>query len=223
MKQKRQLTQTEREAITAKYQRRIIELGTPIFGPPDEQDEESGANVMPFPDPNAEGLAMAAERGRAKAEEFQRRILDATIQMLETAPPLDEEPPPHRKPGDLVRTANRLMAGEVDLPDPDLDRGEVAASLEAHAEFERAKLAFGEEMDAVTLEALSGLLPILEVVKSFALDVFHEVKRWAEEDPDGPAAEYCRELNRAWRQGAGRSRGRHSQSQPLSNVPARES
>jgi hypothetical protein len=63
-------------------------------------------------------------------------------------------------------------------------------------------------MEAVALEALTGLLPILEAVKDFALNVFHEVKRWAEEDPDGDGAALYRDLNRAWRKGAGRSRGR---------------
>ena len=192
MHQKKQLTLQEREAIAAKYQRRIIELGTPIFGPP--EDGAFSSNVVPFPNP--------------KADELLSRILEASKQLLEAAPPLDEEPPAHRKPGDLVRTAERLRAGEVDLPDPTLDREEVADSLESHAEFERAKLAFGEEMDAITLEALAGLEPILHAVVNFALDVFHEVKRWAEEDPEGPGADLYRDLNRARRQGAGRSRGR---------------
>lgn len=34
--QNRKLTQAERDAITAKYQRRLIELGIPIFGLPEE-------------------------------------------------------------------------------------------------------------------------------------------------------------------------------------------
>ena len=207
MDQKKKLTDAEREAIAAKYQRRIIELGTPIFGPPEEEGE-CGPNVVPFPDPDAEARAIAAERSRAKSQEFERRIIDATIQLLEAAPPIDEEAPPHRKPGDLNRTAERLRAGEVDLPDPDLDREEVAASLDRHAEFARAKLSFGEEMDAVAYEAITGLLPVVLALKDFAIGVLHIAKQWAEEDPDGPAADYYRDLNRAWRQGAGRSRRR---------------
>ncbi|HEX7138189.1 MAG TPA: hypothetical protein VF219_10095 [Vicinamibacterales bacterium] len=205
MQQKKVLTQAERDAITAKYQRRILELGIPIFGPPDEG--ELGPNVLPFPDPHAEERAVAAEEGREKAEELQRRIIDAAIQFLETAPPPDELRPAHRKPGDLDRTAARLSAGEVDLPEG-FDREKEAASFAGQADFARAGIAFGHEMEAVTLEALTGLLPILEAVRAFALNVFHEVKRWAEEDPDGPGADLYRELNRAWRQGAGRSRGR---------------
>jgi hypothetical protein len=211
MHQKKNLTTAEREAITAKYQRRIIELGIGLFGPPDEGEETFGANVVPFPDPNAEAHAAAAERSQAKAHEFQCRIIDATIQLLETeAPPLDEEAPPHRKPGDLIRTADRLRTHDVDLPDPTLDREEVAASLDTHAKFEKAKVAFGAKMDAVALEAITGLLPILEAVKIFVLDVFHVIKEWAQEDPDGPGAELYRDMNRAWRKGAGRSRGRSS-------------
>ena len=205
MQQKRILTQMERDAITAKYQRRIIELGIPIFGPPEEG--EFGPNVVPFPDPHAEERAIAAEKGRAKAQEFQDRIVDATIQLLETAPPPDELRPAHRKPGDLERTAARLRSGEVDLPEG-FDREQEAATFDRQAAFARQQIAFGQEMDAVALEALTGLLPILEAVKEFALNVFHEVKRWAEEDPDGPGAEMYRELNKAWRKGAGRSRGR---------------
>jgi hypothetical protein len=193
MEQKRKLTDAEREAIAAKYQRRIIELGTPIFGPLME-DGEGAPNIVPFADP--------------KSQELERRIIDATIRLLETAPPADEETPPHRKPGDLNRTAERLRAGEVDLPDPDLDREEVAASFDRHADFARAKIAFGQEMDAVTEEALAGLLPILLALKDFAADLLNVVKQWAREDPDGPAVEYYREMNRAWRQGAGRSRGK---------------
>jgi hypothetical protein len=196
MDEKRKLTDAEREAIAAKYQRRILELGTAVFGPPEVAEGEPASNVLPFPDPNAE-----------KAQELERRIIDATIQLLEAAPPEDEVTPPNRKPGDLHRTAERLRAEEVDLPDPDLDREKAAASFDQHAAFEKQKIAFGREMDAVTLEALEGLVPILEAVKKLALDLFHEVKRWAEEDPEGPAAEYYRELYRAWRQGAGRSRG----------------
>lgn len=206
MEQQKKLTDAEREAIAAKYQRRIIELGTPIFGPPEEA--ELGPNVLPFPDPDAEARAIAAERSRAKAKEFQLRIIDATIELLEAAPPLDEEPPPHRRPSELNRTAERLRAGEVDLPDPDLDRFEVADSLDRHAEFERTKVAFGSEMDAVAYEALTGLLPVLLALKDFAAEVMKVVKEWAREDPDGPAAGYYRDLNRAWRQGAGRSRGK---------------
>ena len=203
---KKILTQAERDAITAKYQRRLIELGIPLFGLPEEG--ELAPELGAFSDPDADARAIGRERGRAKAEEFQRRILDATIQLLETPrPPADEETPPHRKPGELNRTAERIRLSEVDLPDPALDREQVAASFDAHAELERAKIAFGQQMDAVTLEAIAGLLPILEAVKSFALDVFHEVKRWAEEDPDGPGAEMYEQLNRAWRKGAGRSRG----------------
>ena len=205
MDQQKKLTDAEREAIAAKYQRRIIELGTPIFGPPDE-DEVLGLDVLPFPDPNAEARAMAVERGRAKTLEFERRIIDATIQLFEAAPPRDEEAPPHRKPGHLNRTAERIRAGEVDLPDPDLDREEVAASFDRHAEFEREQLAFGKEMDAVTNEALDGLIPVLLALKDFMAGVLNIVKQWAQEDPDGPAAGYYRELNRAWRQGVGRSR-----------------
>jgi hypothetical protein len=63
-------------------------------------------------------------------------------------------------------------------------------------------------MEAVGLEALAGLLPIVEALRDFVIEVFHEVKRWAEEDPDGPGAELYRELNKAWRKGAGRTRGR---------------
>jgi len=191
MQQKKVLTQAERDAITAKYQRRIIELGIPIFGPPGEDDP--GTNVLPPPAPHA--------------QELQQRIVDATIQLLETTPPPDEARPAHRKPGDLERTAARLRAGEVDLPEG-FDREQEAASFEGQAKFARAQIAFGQEMDAVALEALTGLLPILEAVKDFAMNVFHEVKRWAEEDPDGPGAEVYRELNKAWRKGAGRSRGR---------------
>ncbi|HEV8432884.1 MAG TPA: hypothetical protein VGR95_05680 [Thermoanaerobaculia bacterium] len=205
MQQKKVLTQQERDAITAKYQRRIIELGIPVFGPPDEGD--LGPNVVPFPDPNAEERATAAEAGRAKAQEFQDRIVDATIQLLETAPPPDELRPAHRKPGDLDRTAARLRAHEVDLPEG-FDPEQEAATFEGQAKFSRAQIAFGQEMDAVALEALTGLLPILEAVRDFALNVFHEVKRWAEEDPDGPGADLYRELNKARRKGAGRSRGR---------------
>ena len=205
MQQKKILTQAERDAITAKYQRRIIELGIPIFGPPDEG--ELGPNVLPFPDPHADERTAAAEEGRAKAQELQDRIVDATIQLLEAAPPPDELRPAHRKPGDLDRTAARLRAGEVDLPEG-FDREEVAASFDAHANFARKEIAYGQEMEAVALEALTGLLPVLEALKNFALDVFHEVKRWAEEDPDGPGADLYRDLNRAWRKGAGRSRGR---------------
>lgn len=204
MAQQKKLTDAEREAITAKYQRLIIELGTPIFGPPDEG--ELGPDVLPFPDPNAEARAMAVERGRAKAEEFERRIIDATIRLFEAAPPPDEEAPPHRKPGHLNRTAERLRAGEVDLPDPDLDREEVAASLDRYAAFEREELAFGQEMNAVTNEALDGLIPILLALKDFAVGALMIVKQWAQEDPEGPAAGYYREMNRAWRQGFGRSR-----------------
>jgi hypothetical protein len=205
MQQKKVLTQQERDAITAKYQRRIIELGIPVFGPPDEGD--LGPNVVPFPDPNAEERAIAAEAGRAKAQEFQDRIVDATIQLLETAPPPDELRPAHRKPGDLERTAARLRAHEIDLPEG-FDPEQEAATFEGQAKFSRAQIAFGQEMDAVALEALTGLLPILEAVRDFALNVFHEVKRWAEEDPDGPGADLYRELNKARRKGAGRSRGR---------------
>jgi hypothetical protein len=193
MDQKKRLTDAEREAITAKYQRRIIELGTPLFGPPDE---------------GPEARTIATEQSRAKSQEFEQRIIDAAIQLLEAAPPLDEEPPPHRRPGELNRTAERLRAGEVDLPDPDLDREEVAASLDRHAEFERKKVAFGGEMDAVTNEALDGLLPVILALKDYATELLHIVKEWAQEDPEGPAAGYFRDLNRAWRQGAGRSRGR---------------
>jgi len=186
MHQKMKLTEAEREAIAAKYQRRIIELGTPIFGPPD-----GDLNIVPFADP--------------KSQEFQRRIMDATLGLLEAAPPLDEETPPHRKPGDLNRTAERLRAGEVDLPDPSLDREEVAASFDKHAEFARKKVAFGAEMDAVANEALAGLLPVLLALKDFATELLQIVKEWAREDPDGPAAGYFRDMNRAWRQGAGRA------------------
>ena len=171
MDQKKKLTDAEREAIAAKYQRRILELGTAVFGPPDEV----GTNPKD-----------------AKAQELERRIIDASIQLFEAAPPDVQETAPHRKPGDLNRTAERQRTGDDYLPDG----------------FDRAKITFGHEMDAVTLEALAGLLPILEVVKNLALDIFHEVKRWAEEDPEGPAAGYYREMNRAWRQGAGRSRTR---------------
>ena len=205
MQQKKILTQAERDAITAKYQRRIIELGIPIFGPPDEG--ELPPNVLPFPDPNAEERAIAAEAGRAKAQELERRIIDATIQLLEATPPDEEARPAHRKPGDLNRTAERLRGHEVDLPEG-FDREEEAAKFDRYADFARVEIAYGEQVDAVALEALNGLLPILEAVKKFALDVFHEVKRWAEEDPDGPGAELFRELNRAWRKGAGRSRSR---------------
>jgi hypothetical protein len=100
-----------------------------------------------------------------------------------------------------------LRGEEVDLPEG-FDREEEAARFDRYADFARAEIAFGHQMDAVALEALTGLLPILEAVKKFALDVFHEVKRWAEEDPDGPGAQYFHELNRARREGAGRSRGR---------------
>src|SRR5947209_7485234 len=140
MDQQKKLTQAERDAITEKYQRRIIELGTPIFGPPD---------ALTISEPNA------------KSQEFQRRIVDATIQLMEAAPPPDEETPPHRRPGDLNRTAARLRAGEVDLPDPTLDREQEAASFDRHADFARAEIAFGHEMDAVAAEALTGLLPVL--------------------------------------------------------------
>ncbi len=196
MQQKKILTQAERDAIAAKYQRRILDLGTAVFGPLEESEASEASNVVPFPDP--------------KAQEFQLRIIDATIQLLEAAPPEDEETPHHRKPGDLHRTAERLREGEVDLPDPTLDREAIADSFDQHAQFEKQKIAFGHEMDAVALEALEGLLPILETVKNFALDVFHEVKRWAEEDPDGPAAEYYQQMNRARREGAGRSRSREA-------------
>jgi hypothetical protein len=129
--------------------------------------------------------------------------------LLETEPPpAGEETPAHRKPGDLNRTAERLRNDEVDLPDPSLDREQVAASFDAHATFERATIDFGKKMDAVALEALNGLLPMLEAIRAFALNVFHEVKRWAEEDPEGPGAELFDQMNRAWRKGAGRSRGR---------------
>jgi hypothetical protein len=191
MHEQKKLTEAEREAIAAKYQRRIIELGTPIFGPP----EEDGAILVSSPDP--------------KAQELQLRIIDATIQLLEAAPPQDEETPHHRKPGDLHRTADRLREGEVDLPDG-FDREEAAAAFDRHAQFEEEKIAFGHEMDAVALEALAGLLPILERVNTFVFDVFHEMKRWAEEDPDGPGVGYYQEMARAWRKGAGRSRGKGS-------------
>lgn len=207
MKQMKKLTEAEREAITAKYQRRIIELGIPIFGMPDEAELAELNVVGPFDDPNAEERAIRAERGRAKSAEFQRRIVNATIEMLEALPPEYDGPPKHRKPGDLNRTAERLRNNEVDLADG-FDREEEAALLDQHAEFERAKIEFGHNMDAVALEALNGLLPILEAVKKFATDVFHLIKEWAREDPEGPAAGYYAELNRAWRQGAGRSRGR---------------
>ncbi|HEX3584335.1 MAG TPA: hypothetical protein VH087_21420 [Thermoanaerobaculia bacterium] len=186
MHQKKQLTPEQREAIAAKYQRRIIELGTPIFGPPEE------AGLHP---PNA------------KSQELQRRIIDASIQLLEAVPPDYEGTAPHRKPGDLNRTAERLLAEEVDLP-AGFDRKEEAALFDQHAELERQKIAFGQQMDGVTLEAIEGLIPILEIVKNFASDVFHEMKRWAEEDPEGPGAALYDEMNRAWRQGAGRSRKR---------------
>jgi len=205
MQQKKSLTQAERDAIAAKYQRRIIELGIPIFGPLDAAELPPG--ILPLPDPNAEERAAAAKAGRAKALELQQRIIDATIQLLEAAPPPDVLRPAHRKPGDLDRTAARLRAGEVDLPEG-FDREEEAATFEGQAKFARAEIAFGRQMDAVALEALTGLLPILEAVKDFATNVFHEVKRWVEEDPDGAGAEMYRELNKAWRKGAGRSRGR---------------
>lgn len=80
--------------------------------------------------------------------------------------------------------------------------------FDQHAKFERQKIASGHEFDAVALEALEGLLPILETVKNFAFDVLHEMKRWAEEDPDGPGVGYYQQMNRAWREGAGRSRRR---------------
>jgi len=202
---KKILTQAERDAITAKYQRRIIELGIPIFGPPAEG--ELGSDVLPVPDPHAEERAAAAAQGRAKAQELQDRIVDATIQLLEAAPPPDELRPAHRKPGDLDRTAARLRADEVDVPEG-FDREEVAASFDAHAGFARAEIAYGHAMDAVALEALTGLLTIVEAVRDFVIEVFHEVKRWAEEDPDGPGADLYRELNKAWRKGAGRTRGK---------------
>lgn len=189
MHQKKILTEAERDAITAKYQRRILELGTAVFGPPDEVIEEREPN--------------------AKAQELQRRIMDASIQFLEAAPADYVGTAPHRKPGDLNRTAERLRGEEVDLPDG-FDREEEAALLEEHAEFARAEIDFGHEMDAVALEALTGLLPILETVRKFVIDILHVVKEWAQEDPEGPGAEYYRELNRAWRQGAGRSRGSES-------------
>ena len=208
MQQKKQLTPEEREAIALKYKRRILELGIPIFGmPPESELEEYGANVVPFSDPNAETRAAAAERSRAKSQEFLRRIIDATIELSEAAPPPDQGRPHHRKPGDLHRTAERLLAGEVDLPEG-FDRVEEAASFDQHAEFEKQKIAFGREMDAVANEAAAGLLPVLMTLLAFAQDVLHVLKAWAQEDPDGPGAGYYRDFNRAWRQSTGRSRGR---------------
>src|SRR5437763_1408959 len=128
MDEKKKLTEEERAAIAAKYKRRIIELGTPLFGSA-ERWFVLGPDVEAIPDPYAEARAVAAEQSRAKSEEFLQRITDATIHLMEAAPPVDEEPPQHRKPGDLSRTAERLRAGKVDLPDPALDREEVAASL----------------------------------------------------------------------------------------------
>jgi hypothetical protein len=201
------LTQAERDAITAKYHRRIIERGIALFGMPPE--DELDPSLGPFTDPYAEERAIAKEQGRAKSEESRRRIYEATLELLAaTPPPADEETPAHRKPGDLNRTAERIRSGEVDLPDPALDREQVAASFDAHAEFERSKIAFGQKMDAVAHEAITGLLPIMEGLKDFAFDVFHEFKRWAAEDPDGPGAEMYEKLNRALRQGTGRSRAR---------------
>lgn len=184
--QKKPLTPEEREAIAAKYQRRILELGTAVFGPLEEVGQRPKD---------------------AKSLEFERRIIDASIQLLEAVPPDYDGTAPHRKPGDLDRTAERLRTNEVDLPEG-FDREKEAARFGQHANLERQKIASGHEFDAVALEALEGLIPILEVVKNFALDVFHEMKRWAEEDPDGPGAGYYEEMKRAWRQGAGRSRQR---------------
>ena len=182
---KKQLTDAERAAITAKYERRVTELAEAYFGPMDE------IGLRP-PD--------------AKSVEFDRRIIDATIQLLETVPPDYAGTTPHRKPGDLKRTAERLRKEEVDLPDPALDREEEAARFDQHAEFERSKIDFGHEMDAVGIEALEGLLPILLKLKEFAIDLTHLMKEWAQEDPDGPGAVYYRDFNRALKKGAGRQR-----------------
>lgn len=182
---KKQLTDAERDAITAKYERRVIELGESIFGPMEEVGHRP---------PNE------------KSVEFERRIIDATIQLLEAAPPDYAGTAPHRKPGDLNRTAERLRAGEVDLPDPTLDREETAALFDRHAQFARSEIAFGQEMDAVANEAAAGLLPILMTLKEFVIDLTHLMKEWAQEDPDGPGAGYYRDFNRALKKGEGRTR-----------------
>lgn len=119
--------------------------------------------------------------------------------------PDHEETAPHRKPGDLNRTAERLRAGEVDLPDG-FDREEEAALFDRHADFAREEIAFGHEMDAVAIESLTGLLPVLLALKDFGRELLHVLKEWAQEDPDGPGAGYYRDFNRAVRQGAGRAR-----------------
>jgi hypothetical protein len=114
---KKILTQEERDAITAKYQRRIIELGIPIFGPPAEG--ELGPDVLPFPDPHAEERAAAAAQGRAKAQELQDRIVEATIQLLEAAPPPDESrhaSAPTKSMFRKVSTARRSLPASTHTP-----------------------------------------------------------------------------------------------------------
>jgi len=45
-------------------------------------------------------------------------------------------------------------------------------------------------------------------LQDFFTKLLKLVKEWAQEDPDGPATGYYRDMNRAWRKGTGRSRGR---------------
>ena len=209
MEQQKTLTEAEREAIALKHKRRILELGIPIFGmPPEDELEEFGGSVAFLPDPNAEARAGGAERGLAKSEEFRQRILDASTRLLQAAPRPDEGRPHHRKPGDLHRTARRLRGREVDLPDPALDREAEAAAFDRYANFEKAKIALGKEMNAVRNEVAAGLFPLLMTLLRFARDVLHVLKEWAKEDPEGPATAYFRDFNRTWRQSSARSRGK---------------
>lgn len=190
--QKKKLTDEERQAIQEKYERRIHDLGRHYFGP--EWFPEPGQEAS-IPDPSAHAQAL------------RRRILDASIQLLEAAPPPDRGEPPHRKPGDLERTAERLRNHEVDLPEG-YDREEEAAAFEQYAEFARTKIDFGHTMDSVAIDALLGLVPILETFKKFGIDLTHIFKEWALEDPDGPAPAHYEEFNRALKKGAGRPRRR---------------
>ena len=206
--QKKKLTEAEREAIALKYKRRIIELGIPIFGVPPAEELEEFGNVVQFHDPHAAERAEAVARSKEKSKEFEQRILDSTIQLLAAAPRPDEGRPNHRKPGDLRRTAERLRTCEVDLPDPSLDREAEADAFDRYANFELAQIALGKQIGAVRNEVGAKLLPVLMTLMAFAQDVLHVLKEWAREDPEGPAAGYFRDFNRAWRQGTAKPRGR---------------
>ena len=108
----------------------------------------------------------------------------------------------------LGRRLRCRRAGAGQRPDIAAGGSPLEVGRDRHADFARAKITFGHKMDEVGLEALEGLLPILEAVRRFAIGVLHEAKQWAHEDPEGPGAVFYEELNRAWRQGAGRSRRR---------------